>query len=176
MHSAARLNLIGLLALGALFALYGLGLAASDLLLIGLGALALLGYLRDRAGCGALLAPAGLLLGLGLGLTVYDLAHGQPLAWAGATGLFGLGLLGIYGAERRHGWALAFGGLLVVAAAAMAAFLLLPLPLMVGLVLALVAAAVGLNLATRRAVPPAIEAVAVGAAGVEPAPRGNRAA
>lgn len=161
MHATTRTGtgLLSLGAAGALFALYGLHLIDSGLLLAGLGALALTGYLSDRTGRDALLAPAGVLLGLGAGLTLSDLAHGLPVAWAGAIGLFGLGLLGIYLAERRHGWALGFGGLLMLAAVAIIAALSLPMVALVGLGAAAAGAASGLAWWLRRTSAPAAGAV-----------------
>jgi hypothetical protein len=164
MHATAgtRTGLIGLMALGTLFALYGLHLIGSGLVLAGLGALALAGYLRDRAGCGALLAPAGVLLGLGAGLVLSDLAHGLPVAWAGAVGLFGLGLLGIYLTDRRHGWALGFGGLLALASVVILVALLRPVAVLAGLGVATAGVAGSLALLLRRPPAPAASAAKAG--------------
>lgn len=120
--------LVGLVGLSVLLVLYLFQAISSGLVLAGLGLAALVGYLADRGGHDALLPPAGLLLGLGAGLTVGDLARDVPLGWAGEAGLFGLALLGVYWAERRHTWAVAFGGLLLLVALATAIWGLLPDP------------------------------------------------
>jgi hypothetical protein len=141
--------------LGALAVAYATHLIGSGVALAGLGALALLGYLSDRAGRPGLLAPAGMILGLGAGLTLSDFAQGAPAAWAGAAGLFGLGLLGVYRLESRHAWALICGGPLTLASLAVAGMLLIPLPILGGLLLTALVVGVGLALWRRR---PAIAA------------------
>jgi hypothetical protein len=145
-----RLRLLILPGLGVLAIAYATHVIGSGMALAGLGALALLGYLSDRAGRPGLLAPAGMILGLGAGLTLSDLAQGSPAAWAGAAGLFGLGLLGVYRLEPRHAWALISGGLLTFASLAVAAGLLIPLAVLGGMLLTALVAGAGLALWSRR--------------------------
>jgi hypothetical protein len=107
-------GLMGLLGLSLLLVLWATQAIGSGPFLAGLGLMALLGYLNDRLGHGSLLVPAGLMLGLGSGLTVSDVAHGTTVAWLLAGSLFGLALVGVYLLEPEHTWALAFGGLLLI--------------------------------------------------------------
>jgi len=111
-----RLGMVSLLGLAVLFSLYGLKVISSSVVLTGLGVLALLGYWQDRAGSAALLPPAGVLIGVGAGATLADLANGLPLVWVGQATLFAVGLLGVYWTERRHTWALICGSALLLLA------------------------------------------------------------
>jgi hypothetical protein len=110
---AATQNVLSLLALSLLLILWGLQAIGSGGLLTGLGLLAALGYVTDRQGRSILLVPAGLLLGLGSGLLGNDLTQGAGIGWLVEIGCLGLGLLGIFLGDRRHTWALAFGGILL---------------------------------------------------------------
>ena len=145
-----RLRPLILPGLGALAIAYATHVIGSGVALAGLGALALLGYLSDRAGRPGLLAPAGMILGLGAGLTLSDVAQGSPAAWAGAAGLFGLGLLGVYWLEPRHAWAFVCGGLLTLASLVVAAMLHIPLAILGGLLFTALVAGVGLVFWRRR--------------------------
>ena len=143
-------GLAAIMGLGLLFGLWGLQLIGSSPLLAGLGLLALLGYYADRSAQEILLAPGGLMLSLGLGLTLTDATDGTPLAWLGAATIFGLGLTAIYVVERRHTWALGFGALLVICGVGASVWLVAGPIWIIGTPLALGVAAAGSSLTRRR--------------------------
>ena len=142
-------GLLGMIGIGLLLLLWSAHAIGSGAILLGFGLLAAAGYGGDRAGRAALAAPAGVLLGLGGGLALCDLAGGSALGWAGAACAFGLGLLGVYWAERQHAWALLAGGPLLLGGLLLAA---LTSPTGAGVAGAVALAALGLGL--RRAIRP----------------------